>query len=322
MSQPKVFIAAPFPALLLEPFVTQWAAQHRAEPAVWTPEAIIAAALEEQPEVLVIIGTSPMTAATIAALPASVKVLATLSVGVNHIDLKAAEARGLLVLNTPAVLNDSVADIALFLMLGAARRATEGIEMLRRGQWTGWNPGQLLGRDIYGQRLGIFGMGGIGRAIAKRALGFGMVIQYHNRTRLSADLEHGALYHPSVQALFAASDVICIASPATPETRHVVNATSLAWLPRGAIVVNISRGDTVDDEALIAALASGQVSAAGLDVFNGEPNLHPAYQSLPNVFALPHLGSATTGTRLAMAQALCDGIAAYSTGQPPKNRVV
>jgi Lactate dehydrogenase and related dehydrogenases len=262
-----------------------------------------------------------LNAETIAALPDSVRILATFSVGTDHIDLRAAEARGLVVTNTPDVLTDATADIALLLMLGAARRASEGERMIRADSWTGWTPTQLLGTHIGGKRLGIIGMGRIGQAVAKRARAFGMAIHYSNRKRLPSDLEEGAVFHADPEALLAVSDVLSLHFPATAETKHWLNAARIDRLPPGAIVVNTARGTVVEDEALIAALKSGRLAAAGLDVFENEPNLHPGYRDLDNAFLLPHLGSATVETRNAMGFKALDNLDAYFAGAQPPDRV-
>ncbi|WP_448187279.1 2-hydroxyacid dehydrogenase [Azospirillum sp. sgz301742] len=241
-----------------------------------------------------------LDAAAIAALPDSVRILATFSVGTDHIDLKAAKARGIAVSNTPDVLTDATADVAMLLMLGAARRASEGERMIRAGTWTGWTPTQLMGTHLGGKRLAILGMGRIGRAVAVRARAFGMTIHYSNRSRLARELEQGAIFHAEPEAMLEHADVLSFHCPATAETTHWLNAARIARLPPGAIVVNTARGAVVDDGALIAALKDGRVAAAGLDVFENEPNLDPAYRDLPNTFLLPHLGSATVETRNAM----------------------
>ncbi|MGZ6162842.1 MAG: NAD(P)-dependent oxidoreductase, partial [Myxococcaceae bacterium] len=229
--------------------------------------------------------------------------------------------RGLVMSNTPEVLTDATAEIALLLLLGAARRAYEGQELLRSGGWTGWGPTQLMGRQLSGKRLGVVGMGRIGQAMARRARGFGVEIHYTDQRRLPPEKEEGAIFHPSVDALLPVSELLSLHAPSTPETRHLLDARRLALLPRGAIVVNTARGDLVDDEALIAALRSGQVGAAGLDVFQGEPALHPGYRSLPNTFLLPHMGSATIETREAMGFRALDNVDAVLSGRPAPDRV-
>jgi glyoxylate reductase len=247
-------------------------------------------------------------AALIAALPASIRVIATSSVGVEHIDLEAAAARGIEIRNTPGVLTAATAELTLLLMLMAARRAGEGERLLRAGQWTGFAPTFLLGRDVSGKALGIFGMGRIGRAFAHMARALNMTIHYHNRSRLSPELEEGAIYHADDESFLGAIDFLSINAPGGEATRHWLNAERIARLKPGAIVVNTGRGSTVDDAALIAALQSGHVAAAGLDVFNNEPALHPGYLDLENAVLLPHIGSATVETRNAMGFLALDSI--------------
>jgi glyoxylate reductase len=316
---PRVFVACSLPPEVLAPFVDTFKADHNLTGRTLTRDELIAAAADI--DVLVVTATDRVDEAMIDRLPPSVRVICTYSVGTDHIDLDAVRRRRITVLNTPDVLSESCADVAILLMLGAARRVIEAVDLVRSGAWTGWTPGQLLGGDVWGRRLGILGMGRIGRAIATRARGFGMRIHYHNRSRLAADLEVGATYHACLTDLAEQSDIFCIACPAGPETRGLVDADFLARLPRGAIVTNISRGDIIDDEALVAALGNGRVAAAGLDVFAGEPDIHHAYRTLPNVFGLPHIGSATVATRHAMALALCEGVQAHFTGGKPQNRL-
>lgn len=263
-----------------------------------------------------------LSADVIRAFPDSVRILATFSVGTDHIDLTAARERGIVVTNTPDVLTDATADVALLLMLGAARRASEGERMLRAGGWPGWNPTQLLGTHLGGKRLAIVGMGRIGQAVAARARAFGMTIHYSNRRRLPPDQELGAVFHTDADAMLAQADVLSLHFPATPETRHWLNAERIARLPKGAVVVNTARGTAVDDGALIAAVAAGHVAAVGLDVFENEPNLHPGYRSLDRAFLLPHLGSATVETRNAMGFKALDNLDAFFAGREPPDRVV
>jgi lactate dehydrogenase-like 2-hydroxyacid dehydrogenase len=248
-------------------------------------------------------------AALIGALPESVKVLATYSVGLDHIDLDAAAARGLPVCNTPDVLSAATAELALTLMLMAARRAGEGERLIRAGAWRGISPTFHLGTSITGKKLGILGMGRIGRELAVMARGLGMEIFYRNRSRLAPELEQGAQFCPDDASFLGVIDVLSINVPASPETKFWLNEARIKLLKPGAIVVNTGRGSTIDDEALIAALRSGHVRAAGLDVFNNEPNLHPDYLTLENAVLLPHIGSATIETRNAMGFVALDGIA-------------
>jgi lactate dehydrogenase-like 2-hydroxyacid dehydrogenase len=253
----------------------------------------------------------PLNAGTIAGLPASVRIIATFSVGYEHVDVGAAAKRNIAVTNTPDVLTDATADIAMLCLLGAARRAHEGTTMLRAHGWVGWTPTQLMGVHVTGKRLGILGMGRIGQAMADRARAFRMTIHYSNRTRLPADLEKGATFHADPDDMLAHCDFLSINAPMTPATRKWVNAERIAKLPRGAIVVNTARGGVVDDEALIAALESGHLAAAGIDVFEGEPRIHQGYYGLANAFLLPHMGSATVETRNAMGFKALDNLEAF-----------
>ncbi|MFC3226568.1 2-hydroxyacid dehydrogenase [Marinibaculum pumilum] len=270
---------------------------------------------------LLICPTERLPADAIARLPDEVKIVATYSVGFEHIDIAAAAARGIVVTNTPDVLTDATAEIAMLLMLAAARRATEGSDMVRQDRWRAWALDMLCGVQLSGKRLGILGMGRIGRATAARARAFGMTIHYHNRSELPPDLAQGATFHADVESLLKVSDFLSLHAPATPETRGLLNAERIALLPPGAVVVNTARGDLVDDEALLAALRSGKLFAAGLDVFAGEPNIHPGYRELENVFLLPHLGSATTETREAMGMTALDNLEAFFAGRPVPNPV-
>lgn len=270
-------------------------------------------------ELLFVSATEAVNAATIAQLAPTLRVIATLSVGYDHIDMAAARAAGVQVLHTPDVLSDACAEIAMMLLLNACRRGFEADRLVRSGAWAGWAPTQLLGMGLVGRRLGIFGMGRIGRAIAVRARAFGLAIHYHNRSRLDVAQEEGATYHATLDGLLAASDILMIAAPGAPLLRGTFNAERLAMLPAGAVVVNISRGDLVDDEALIAALQRGQVRAAGLDVFANEPHVHPGYRALDNVFLSPHIGSATHETRDAMGWLLIHGVEALARGETPDN---
>jgi lactate dehydrogenase-like 2-hydroxyacid dehydrogenase len=264
----------------------------------------------------------PLTAETIGGLPASVRMIATFSVGYEHVDVAAATKRGILVSNTPDVLTDATADIALLCLLGAARRAHEGTTMLRTHNWVGWTPTQLMGVHVTGKRLGILGMGRIGQAVADRARAFRMQIHYSNRSRLPADLEKGATFHANPDDMLPHSDFLSINAPMTAATRKWVNTERIAKLPKGAIVVNTARGGVVDDEALIAALKSGRLAGAGIDVFDGEPKIHQGYYGLSNAFLLPHMGSATVETRNAMGFKALDNLEAFLiSGKTPPDLV-
>ena len=259
--------------------------------------------------------------ATIAALPASVRVLGTFSVGTDHIAMDAARARGLAVVNTPDVLSQATAECALLLMLAASRRAGEGERLVRSGTWTGWAPTQLLGTGVAGRRLGIFGMGRIGRELATMARGLGMAVHYRDQQRLPAELEQGAVFHDSDATFLPVCDVLSLHAPGTAETHHWLDAARIALLPAGAVVVNAARGALIDDAALVAALGTGHVAAAGLDVYAQEPVVDPGYRARENVVLLPHLGSATADTRIAMGHCVLDGIDAVLAGRAPANLV-
>jgi lactate dehydrogenase-like 2-hydroxyacid dehydrogenase len=262
-----------------------------------------------------------LDAETIGKLPDSVKVIGTFSVGFDHIDVAAARARSIPVVNTPDVLSIATAECAMLLILAAARRAGEGERMVRAGNWTGWAPTQLLGTLVSGRRLGIFGMGRIGRELARMGGGFAMPVHYRDQARLPPELERGATFHDNDDSFLGACDVLSLNAPGGEGTRHWLNAERIAKLPRGAIVANAARGTLIDDAALIAALKSGHVAAAGLDVYNNEPRVDPGYFELENVILLPHLGSATIESRDAMGHILLDGIDAVLAGRMPRNLV-
>ncbi len=278
--------------------------------------------LAEGADALLISHTERLDAALIERLPARVRIVANVSVGYDHVDVAAAKRRGLVVTNTPDVLSDATAEIAILLMLGAARRAGEGERLVRAGEWKSWSPSFMLGTQVTGKRLGIIGMGRVGQVIARRARGFDMRIHYHNRRRLPPEVEAGAVWHDSLESLLPNCDVLSLNCPNTPDTRGLLDAERIALLPDGAIVINTARGSIVDDEALVAALRSGKLAAAGLDVFNGEPSdIHPAYRTLPNTFLLPHIGSATWETRDAMGFRAIDNLDAFFAGREPADRV-
>lgn len=284
-----------------------------------TPLGAQLAARAEGHDALIVMPGDKLDAAGIASLPASIQVLGTYSVGFDHIDLGAATARRLPVYNTPDVLTESVADLALFLILAAARETTAAERTLREGRWGAWAPTSMLGRSLQGQRLGIFGMGRIGQAIAGRASAFGMPIQYHNRSQLPAGREAGGIFHDSLEALLAHSDVLCICAPSTVELRNSIDARRLSLLPRGAIVVNVARGDLVDEQALFAAVQDGHIGAIGFDVYRNEPNIDRQWLLLPHATLLPHIGSATHEVRTAMGMLALDGVEAHFDRRPTPN---
>ena len=278
--------------------------------------------LSHQADAILPCHSEHFTAEVIEKLSDRIKVIANFSVGYDHVDTEAAKKKGIIVTNTPDVLSDATAEIAILLMLAAARRASEGERLVRSAGWKDWSPSFMVGTQVTGKRFGVIGMGRVGRVAAERARGFDMDIHYYNRSRLGPDLEKGATFHENVDDLLAKSDVLSIHCPATPDTKGLINAEKIALLPDGAIVVNTSRGAVVDDDALIAALKSGKLAAAGLDVFNGEPaDIHPGYRTLDNVFLLPHIGSATMETRDGMGFRALDNLDAVFAGKEPKDRV-
>jgi len=243
--------------------------------------------------------TEKIDADVIAKFSDKVKIISNFAVGYGNIDIIAAKKKNIVVTNTPDVLTDATAEIAMLILLGAARRAKEGIAWANKKNWK-WSADFLMGKQLTGSRLGILGMGRIGRAVAERARSFGMIIHYYNRSKLDKSLEKGAIYHNSLESLLSLSDFFSINCPATKETKHIINKESLKHFPDGAIISNSARGDMIEDDAMIQALQSGKIFSLGLDVYNGEPNIHPGYLTLPNVFVLPHLGSSTVDTRTAM----------------------
>ena len=251
--------------------------------------------------------TDKMDRETIDKLPDTIKIISNFAVGFGNIDLEAAKKRGIAVTNTPEVLSDATAEIGILLILGACRRAAEGIEAAREGGWK-WSADYLIGKQLTGTRLGILGMGRIGQKIAKIAKSLGMVIHYHNRSKLKVEKEDGAIYHDNIKSLFSVSDVLSICCPATKETENMINKDTVEHFPKGAIITNVARGDIIEDEALIDALNRRKIYAVGLDVYKNEPNLNPGYLKIKTAFILPHLGSATKDTRIAMANLAIDNI--------------
>ena len=264
--------------------------------------------------------TDPINAETISKLSKSIKIIANGAVGFGNIDFKAARAKEIIVTNTPDVLTDATADIQILLLLGASRKAYEGRIAAETQNWK-WSWDFLLGKQMSNKKLGILGMGRIGRAVAKRAKAFGMEIHYHNRSKLSAELEDGAIYHKNLKDLFAKSEFLSINCPATPETKNIINKETLSYLEENAVIGNSARGDVVDDDAMVEALKNGKVFAYGLDVYNGEPKIHPDYLKLKNIFLLPHLGSATKRTRWDMAYRATKNLEDFFLGKKPQDQV-
>lgn len=251
----------------------------------------------------------------ILALPEHIKIVSTFSIGFDHIDLEAAKARGIEVGNAPHGVTVATAEIGMLLILGSARRASEGERMIRSKSWPGWAPLQLVGQRLDNKKLGIFGFGKIGQALAQRARGFDMEIHYHDIFRQPPEKEKGAIFHETLDSLLEISEFFSINAPLTPETHYFLNKETIEKLPQGAVVVNCARGDLVNDEDLIAALKSGRLSYAGLDVFAGEPNINEGYYELENTFLFPHLGSAAIEARNQMGFEALDNVDAAFAGK-------
>lgn len=268
--------------------------------------------------------TDRLTREVLEAGAGRVRLLANFGAGTNHIDLESARRLGIVVTNTPGVLTDDTADLTMLLILAAARRAREGEDELRAARWTGWRPTHLLGTRVTGATLGIVGFGRIGQAVARRAsAGFDMRILYHSRRRADPEVEQGcgATFMPVLESLLAECDIVSLHCPATPATHHLIGAAQLSAMRPTAYLVNTSRGDVVDELALVSALEEGRIAGAGLDVFEHEPDVPESLRSLPNVYALPHLGSATTASRVAMGECAVRNIAAFLRGETPPDRV-
>ena len=317
MAKPRILVAHRLPAEVEARLFRDFAAELNTEDRVISASELIRKARDF--DALLISSMFKCRADVINALPPTIRMIATVSVGTDHIDIPAGKARNIAVSNTPDVLTDATADIALLLMLGAARGASWGDRMVRENKWPPPSLVAPLGLDVSGRRLGILGMGRIGQAVAKRAHSFNMELHYHNRNRVEASLEYGAMFHSRFEDMLPHCDFLSINCASTTETRGIVNAGTLSLLSPDAIVVNAARGDIVDDDALISALKSGKLAAAGLDVFKGEPNIDPRYRELDNVFMLPHLGSATKNTRIAMGMRAVDNLEAFFKGGNPRD---
>jgi glyoxylate reductase len=252
------------------------------------------------------------------------KLIANYGAGIDHIDLAAARARDIIVTNTPGVLTQDTADMTMALILAVPRRLAEGERLMRSGGWTGWSPGAMLGRRIGGKKLGIVGMGRIGQAVAARARGFGLAIHYHNRHRLPAVVEEqlGATWHGDLDAMLGEVDIVSINAPHTPQTEHLIDARRLALLGSHAYLINTSRGDIVDEAALIEALEQGRLAGAGLDVYEHAPAVDPRLAALSNVVLLPHMGSATIEARAATGEKVIANIRTWADGHRPPDQVL
>jgi lactate dehydrogenase-like 2-hydroxyacid dehydrogenase len=266
------------------------------------------------------VGGNKFNKEIISKLSPSIKIIANYAVGYNNVDTVAATAKGIVVTNTPEVLTDATADISILLLLGASRRAYEGRKAAESQSWV-WSTNLLLGKQMSNRKLGILGMGRIGRAVAQRARGFGMEIHYHNRNRLSPDLENGAKYHSDIKSLFSQSEFLSINCPATADTANLINKETINFFPDNVVIANAARGDIINDQDMIEAMENGKVFALGLDVYNGEPKINENYLKLDNLFLLPHLGSATERTRIDMGDRAISNLEDYFLGKKPKDKV-
>tara|TARA_E500000331_G_scaffold350990_1_gene396865 strand:- start:74 stop:1060 length:987 start_codon:yes stop_codon:yes gene_type:complete len=275
-------------------------------------------------DVLVPTVTDRIDAAILSQAAENLNLVANYGTGIDHIDLATARQRGITVTNTPDVLTEDTADMTMGLILAVSRRLTEGERRLRSGDWHGWAPTSMLGHRIYGKRLGIVGMGRIGQALARRARGFGLSIHYHNRHKLHEEVEQEleATHWESLDQMLARMDVISVNCPHTPATYHLLSARRLKLLQGHAVIVNTSRGEVIDENALTRMLVAGEIGAAGLDVFEHEPAVNPKLVALDNVVLLPHMGSATFEGRIDMGEKVLINIKTFIDGHNPPDRVL
>ncbi|MBM3534707.1 MAG: D-glycerate dehydrogenase [Alphaproteobacteria bacterium] len=320
--KPLVVVTRKLPDAIETRMMELFEARLNADDRALTRDELVAAVAKA--EVLVPTVTDRIDKDVIAAAGPQLKLIASFGTGVDHVDLAAAQARGIVVTNTPGVLTDDTADMAMALILAVARRLNAGEALARSGEWRGWSPTSMLGTRLTGKRLGIVGMGRIGQAVARRARAFGLSIHYHNRKRVYADIEAAleATYWESLDQMLARMDVISVNCPHTPATYHLLSARRIKLIKPGAILVNTSRGEVIDEAALALALSSGTLGGAGLDVYEHEPAIHPKLLELDNVVLLPHMGSATLEGRLAMGERVIINIKTWVDGHNPPDRVI
>jgi lactate dehydrogenase-like 2-hydroxyacid dehydrogenase len=315
MTKPVLVVTSRYPKEVEDRIDRDYNARRNPNQFPFSQQKLLSAA--EGAEALFITPADRLDSAFFQNVSPTVKIIATYSVGFEHIDLEAAARRKIPVAYTPGVNNEATADIAMLLLLGASRRAYEAQQLVRTGAWKQpLGTDMLLGWQVGGKVLGIFGMGRVGQSVARRARGFGMKIHYSSASELPSEIAGDAVYHEDTSDLLRISQFLSLHAPETPQTRHFLNSKAISLLPAGAIVVNTARGGLVVDDDLIAALKSGRVAAAGLDVFEGEPKLNPEYVSLENTFLLPHIGSATIETRTAMGMLALDNVDAVLKGRP------
>ncbi|MGI9376140.1 MAG: 2-hydroxyacid dehydrogenase [Tsuneonella suprasediminis] len=317
MNKPRILLSRRWPESVEQRLAQSYDVTLNENDVPLGPDAL-AAAMREYDAVCPTV-TDRLGASAIEGAGVRARIIGNFGAGIEHVDLDAARRAGIIVTNTPDVLTDATADIAMTLLLMATRRAGEGERELRAGEWTGWRPTHLLGSSLSGKVLGMVGFGRIARAVADRAKAFGMTIAYYSRTP-KPDMPEGS-YHASLADLLAISDVVSLHAPGGAETLHMIDAAMLKCMKPNAVLLNTGRGTLVDEAALADALRDGTIAAAGLDVFESEPKVHPGLVNLPNVVLLPHLGSATLETREAMGMKVTDNLDRFFAGQEPLDRV-
>jgi lactate dehydrogenase-like 2-hydroxyacid dehydrogenase len=317
--KPVVLVTRKLPAAVEARLARDNEARLNPEDRLYSKDALVEAAQGAQ--AILPCHTEHFPAEVFERLPESVKIVANFSVGYDHVDVEAARRRGIVVTNTPDVLSDATAELTMMLMIGAARRAGEGERLVRGGGWKDWSPAFMVGTQVTGKRLGILGMGRVGQVVAKRARGFEMTILYHDVRRLPPEQEQSASFCATLEDMLPHCDFLSLHCNVTPATRGLMNAQRFSLLPDGAILVNAARGAVVDDDALVEALRSGKLRAAGIDAYNNEPNVDSRIVALPNTFLMPHIGSATAETRDAMGFRALDNLDAYFAGREPRDRV-
>jgi lactate dehydrogenase-like 2-hydroxyacid dehydrogenase len=323
-SKPVLVVTRPIPLMALPPEVAERVNRDFVVRLAETPQSLTSDGLGELSDGasgFLVTGSDRIDASFFDRVAASVKIVATRSVGYDHIDIAAAARRHIPVAYTPGALTDATADATILLLLGASRHAYAAQQFLRAGEWAQGAPLALIGRQLMGKVLGILGMGRIGQAVAHRARALGMQIHYSNRSPLSEDAAHGAVFHQDPLELLRISEFLSLHAPATPDTHHFLNAKTIALLPRGAIVINTARGELIRDEDLLAALDAGTVAAVGLDVFEHEPAIDPRYLTLKNALLMPHLGGATIEGLTAVGMLAVDNIDAVLAGRPAPSLV-
>ena len=315
--KPTVFVTRKLPLAVEDRLQRDYQARLNPDDQLYSRDEIIARARGAQ--AILPCHTEHFPADVVRRLPDEVKIIANFSVGYDHVDLEAARTRGIVVTNTPDVLSDATAELTMMLMIGAARRASEGEKLVRERLWKDWSPAFMVGTQVTGKRLGILGMGRVGRVVARRARGFDMQIHYHDLRPLPST--EAGTYHDTLDDMLPYCDFLSLHCNVTPATRGLIDARRLALLPDGAILINAARGALVDDDALVQALQSGKLRAAGIDAYNNEPNVDPRLTALPNTFLMPHIGSATRETRDAMGFRALDNLDAFFAGREPGDRV-